>query len=127
MKLKTEKNDLKEKSFNFTKRFDKKKCQFSTFPSFQFCPILEIENLETSESFRLLQFFIISVPRLKHFIEFQISRHHAVSRQINIDTVYNDAPIYACFFLNDVNRFLRTILRKERRFINTSHKKHIYF
>ena len=116
---------LRKKALTLRSGLTRKKCQFSTFPSFQFCPILEIENLETSESFRLLQFFIISVPRLKHFIEFQISRHHAVSRQINIDTVYNDAPIYACFFLNDVNRFLRTILRKEQRFINTSHKKHI--
>ena len=41
--------------------FEKKKCPFPRFPSFRFCPILEIENLETSESFHLLQFFIVSV------------------------------------------------------------------
>ena len=41
--------------------FKKKKCQSPTFPSFRFCPILEIENLETSESFHLLQIFIVSI------------------------------------------------------------------
>ena len=54
-------NDLKEKNFNFTMWFEKKKCSFPRFPSFRFCPILAIENLETSESFRLLQIFIVSV------------------------------------------------------------------
>ena len=54
-------NDLKEKNFNFTTWFEKKKCSFPRFPSFRFCPILEIENLETSKSFRLLQIFIVSV------------------------------------------------------------------
>ena len=54
-------NDLKEKNFNFTMWFEKKKCSFPRFSSFRFCPILEIENLETSESFRLLQIFIVSV------------------------------------------------------------------
>ena len=49
-----EKNDLKEKTFNFTMSFEKKKCLFPRFSSFRFCPILEIENLETSESFGLL-------------------------------------------------------------------------
>ena len=44
----------KRKNINFTMWFEKKKCQFPRFPSFRFCPILEIENLETSESFRLL-------------------------------------------------------------------------
>ena len=39
--------------------FKKKKCQSPTFPSFRFCPILEIENLETSESFLLLIFLVV--------------------------------------------------------------------
>ena len=88
--------------------FEKKKCQFPRFPSFQFCPILEIENLETSESFRLLQVLITSFARLKPFTESQIN----VSRQINKDTVYKEAPTYACFFLNDVNGFLRSFSKK---------------
>ena len=46
----------KRKNFNFTMWFEKKKCPF-----FLFCSTLEMENLETSESFRLLQYFIISV------------------------------------------------------------------
>ena len=33
-------------------------------------------------------------------------------RQINKDTVYKKAPINACFFLNDVNSFLRSFSRK---------------
>ena len=37
--------------------FEKKKCPFPRFRDFRFCPILEIKNLETSETFRLLQFF----------------------------------------------------------------------
>ena len=93
-----QKNDLKEKNFNFTMWF-KKKCPFPRFPSFRFWPILEIENLETSESFCLLQIFIALVARLKPVTESQIN----VSHQINI---------YACFFLNDVNGFLRSFLKK---------------
>ena len=83
--------------------FQKKIYQFPRFPSFRFCPILEVESLETSERFRLLQIFIASVARLKPFIESQVN----VSRQINKDTTYKEAPIYACFFLNDVSGFLR--------------------
>ena len=82
--------------------FGKKKCPFPKFPSFRFCPILEIENLETSESFRLLQIFIALVERLKLFTESQIN----VSGQLNKDAVHKEAPICACFFLNDVNGFL---------------------
>ena len=37
-----------------------KKCPFPRFPSFRFCPIFEIENLESLESFPLLQVFIVS-------------------------------------------------------------------
>ena len=88
--------------------FEKKKCQFPRFPSFRFCPILEIENLETSECFRLLQVLITSFARLKPFTESQIN----VSRQINKDTVYKEAPIYECFFLNDVNCFLRSLSKE---------------
>ena len=55
--------------------FEKKKCQFPRFSSFPFCPILEIENLESSESFRLLQIFIASVAKLKAFPESQINVH----------------------------------------------------
>ena len=88
--------------------FQKKKCQFPRFLSFRFCPILEIENLETSESFRLLQVLITSFARLKPFAESQIN----VSRQINKDTAYKEAPIYECFFLNDVNCFLRSLSKE---------------
>ena len=35
--------------------FEKKKMRI------RFCPILEIQNLETLESFRLLQIFIVSI------------------------------------------------------------------
>ena len=80
----------------------RKKYQFLRFPSFRFCPILEIKNLETSES------FIISVSRLKTFTESQIN----VSYKKNKDTVYKEAPIYACFFLNDINDFLRSFSKK---------------
>ena len=44
-----QKNELKEKTY-FTMWFEKKS-QFPRFPSFQFCPILEIKNLENSERF----------------------------------------------------------------------------
>ena len=54
-------NELKEKNFYFTMWFEKKKYSFPRLPSFRFCTILEIENLETLESFRLLQIFIVSV------------------------------------------------------------------
>ena len=40
---------------------EKKKCPFSSIPGFRFFPMLEIENLETSESFLLLQIFIVSI------------------------------------------------------------------
>ena len=41
--------------------FEKKKCPIPRFSSFRFCPILEIEDLETSENFHLLQIFIVSI------------------------------------------------------------------
>ena len=41
--------------------FEKKKRQFPRFANFQFCPILEIKNLETSASFHLVQIFIASI------------------------------------------------------------------
>ena len=41
--------------------FEKEKCPFPRFPCFRFCPVLEIENLENSESFHLLQIFIIYI------------------------------------------------------------------
>ena len=57
--------------------FQKEKCPISRFPSLRFCPILEIENLETSESFHLLQIFVVSIKlsmgKLKTLIEFQIN------------------------------------------------------
>ena len=37
----------------------RKKCQFPRFPSFQFCPISKIKNLEISESFLLLHFLAV--------------------------------------------------------------------
>ena len=87
--IQNRKNDLKEKPLTVRYGLRKKKSQFPRFPSFRFCPILEIENLETPESFRLIQIFIASVARLKPFTESQIN----VSRQINKDTVYKKAPI----------------------------------
>ena len=41
--------------------FEKEKYPIPRFPSFRFCPILEIENLETSESFHLLQILIVFI------------------------------------------------------------------
>ena len=61
MKLKIKKNQLKEKKINFRMWSEKKKCPFPRFPGLQFFPILEIENLETSESFPLPQIFVVSV------------------------------------------------------------------
>ena len=46
--------------------------------------------------------------KLEHLIS---SCPHA-SRQINKDLVYNEAPLYACVFLNDVNSFLKRFLKK---------------
>ena len=70
--------------------FEKKKCLFPTFPNFRFCPILEIENLETSDSFRLLHIFIVSITlsmgKVKPFIEFQINTPHVL---MSIDTSHN--------------------------------------
>ena len=40
---------------------EKEKYPIPRFPSFRFCPKLEIENLETSESFHLLIIFIVSI------------------------------------------------------------------
>ena len=88
--------------------FEKKKCKFPRFPSFRFCPILEIEKFKISESFRSLQILIASVARLKPFTESQIN----VSSQIKKDTVCKETPIYACFFLSDVNGFLRSVSKK---------------
>ena len=48
-KKKKKKRDLRPKNYNCT----------IWFASFRYCPIPEIENLETSESFRLLQILII--------------------------------------------------------------------
>ena len=61
--------------------------------------------------------FITSVAKLKPFNESQIN----VSHQINKDTVYKEAPSYACFFLNDVNGFLRSFSKY------TSHNKYTLF
>ena len=55
------KNDLNKKNFNFRMWSEEKKCPFPRFPGFRFFAMLEIENLETSESFPLLQIFIVSV------------------------------------------------------------------
>ena len=52
--------------------------------------------------------FFVSVANLKPFTESQIN----VSHQINKDAVYKEVPIYACFFSNDVNGFLRSFLKK---------------
>ena len=41
--------------------FEKENALFQGFPSFRFCHILEIENSEISESFLLLQIFIVSI------------------------------------------------------------------
>ena len=61
----------RKNDFNFTVWFEKEKCPFPRISGFRFCTILEIENLETSESFRLLQFFIVlialSMGKIKTF------------------------------------------------------------
>ena len=56
--------------------------KMSRFPSFRICPILEIENVETSETFRLLQIFIASVARLKFFTESQINVSRRPGRKL---------------------------------------------
>ena len=40
------KNWAERKNFSFTMWFEKKKCALPRFPSFRFCPILEIPELE---------------------------------------------------------------------------------
>ena len=65
--------------------FEKKKCPFPRFPSFRFCPILEIENLETSESFHLLQIFTVYIT-LSMGIEFQINIPHVL---MSVDKSHN--------------------------------------
>ena len=57
--------------------FEKKKCPFPRFVGFRFCPVLEIENLETS----FYHFGCIKhgKERLKPFIEFQIDRPHVIN------------------------------------------------
>ena len=59
-------------------------------PSFRFCPILQIENLETLESFLLFQIFSFPLhqvwERLKPFIKFQINIPHVI---MNEDTSHN--------------------------------------
>ena len=81
-KTQNRKNNKKEENFNFPMCLEKEKYTFPRFPSFRFYSLLEIENLETLESFRLLQIFIDSVAltweRIKPFIKFQISRLHAL-------------------------------------------------
>ena len=62
--------------------FERKKCPI---PSFRFCPILEIENLETSESFHLLQIFTVYIT-LSMGIEFQINIPHVL---ISVDKSHN--------------------------------------
>ena len=70
--------------------FEKKKCPFPRFPSFRFCPILEIENLETSESFHLLQIFIVSITlsmgKVKTSSEFEINIPHVL---MSVDKSHN--------------------------------------
>ena len=69
---------VRQKSYNFAMWFDKKEYQFLSFLSFWYFPILEIENLDTTESFHFLQIFFflnaLSFRKLKTFIEFQINR-----------------------------------------------------
>ena len=65
--------------------FEKKKCPFPRFVGFRFCPVLEIENLETSENFLFTSSFYHfgcikhGKERLKPFIEFQIDRPHVIN------------------------------------------------
>ena len=44
--------------------------------------------------------------------------------QINKDTIYKEAPIYPCFFLNDVMSFLKNFVKEDMHSSkDTSHKK----
>ena len=65
---KTQKYDLEEKTLISQCGLRRKNVHFR---GFRFCPILEMENLETSESFPLLQFFItlvaLSMGKIKTF------------------------------------------------------------
>ena len=60
-KSKNRKSDLEEITLTLRCGLRRKNAYFRSFQVFDFSPILEIENLETPESFCLLQIFIVSV------------------------------------------------------------------
>ena len=67
-------------------------------PISKFCPTPKIDSSEISESFLLLQIFIVSVAlsmgRLKFFIDFQINKPPVLmSRVKKIKSPYIEAPI----------------------------------
>ena len=84
------------------------KMSISEVSEFSILPYTWNRKLGNLGKFILLQVLITSFARLKPFAESQIN----VSRQINKDTVYKEAPIYECFFLNDVNCFLRSLSKE---------------
>ena len=80
---KSQKNDKKELQISYV--INTKNGEFPRFPSFLFCSIPKIENLETSGSFRLLQKLIVSIDlsvgKPKIFFEFQVNRPHVNSKK----------------------------------------------
>ena len=59
--LKSDWKTTQNKKLYFYDMIWEEKWQCPSFPSFRFCPLLEIENLETSKSFHLLQIFIVFI------------------------------------------------------------------
>ena len=78
---KSQKNDKKELQISYVINTKK----FPRFPSFLFCSVPEIENLETSGSFRLLQKLIVSIDlslgKPKIFIKFEVNIPHVNSKK----------------------------------------------
>ena len=74
------KKTFEKVNYNFKIWFNKKKWKYTRFTSFRICPIPEIESFGTLKRFYLLQMLIVSivlsVGKLKVFIEFQMNRSH---------------------------------------------------
>ena len=82
---------------------ENKKCPFPRFPGFRFFPMLESENLETLEVFFYFKFLSFQLheawERLKPFIEFQISRPHALMPHVKHRHDIQRGS-YLCMFLS---------------------------
>ena len=86
LRLRNDKNELRQKLKGQDMLLEKKKKKFPRFPCFQFCPIPKINNSEISESVIFLQIltvfvtfseFLFSANRMKpcFFVTFNIKPH----------------------------------------------------